>query len=326
MAYNGVFPKHKKLNRVGFCGNFKHERCNFNCVYCNQAEMMEQIQFLPETADTIIDVLHKMEPIFDPESMILGYAAAEITLSPYCDEILDFIGEHKWRTTLSTNGSIYNEKIARLIKDGTAEVIISIDAGTRETFKRVRGVDLFDKVIANCKRYVRESGKRIMLQYIVADGINDSETDLRNFVDIVFDVDADFFVTADVTELLTREMSDNKIAAYLYLIREISKFTEVKFGNWRNQMYRRDIPDVRFAGDKELFRAHKRIDAEISDAHKRIDAENKLLHGRMDDFDKDAVRIRQQMSENIAALEQELQHVRYLTSIRSIARRLFRIK
>jgi hypothetical protein len=272
--------------------------------------MMEAIDSLPEDSDSVLDTLRKLESIFDPKTMCIGYAAAELTLSPYCNDILDFISEHKWKTELATNASIYNPKISQLMKAGIMDLLVSIDAGTRETFKQVRGVDLFDKVVANLKRYAKESGKRIKLQYIIVEGVNDNKTDLDEFISLVYDLDGVFHVTADALELLTKDMLDSKIAAYEYLIKQASRITEVNYANWKNQMMRLELEDVRYVGDVGLSRVHYRIDRENKELHKRIDTENKELNDRLSGLDwhlNDClVEVHKRIGDNVNSLSEQI--------------------
>lgn len=69
----------------------------------------------------------------------------------------------------------------------TVNILTSLDAGTRETYKAIKRVDCFDKVIENLKRYpVKDVDFK--LKYIFLDGVNDNETDVDGFYDIVKDV------------------------------------------------------------------------------------------------------------------------------------------
>jgi wyosine [tRNA(Phe)-imidazoG37] synthetase (radical SAM superfamily) len=238
-AYYGVFRNTHECLRYGIRSDFRDETCNFNCLYCNQKEMLDAIAKIPEDSDSIFELFQKLKPHFDKEKMIIGYAAAELTLSKHRDQILDFISEEGWKMQLSTNASIYNEKIAHLMKIGQIELIVSLDAGTRDTFKKVRGVDLFDKVIHNLEKYRDFSGKKITLQYIIVDNINDNDEDVNSFIEIVKRLNARFICTFDASDLNYREISDKKADTMQKLIDGIKGFTEIKRGNAYNQTMRR---------------------------------------------------------------------------------------
>jgi MoaA/NifB/PqqE/SkfB family radical SAM enzyme len=66
-----------------------------------------------------------------------------------------------------TNGSLINEEIANEMMY-CRFVGISVDAGTRETFKKVHGVDYFDKVIDNIRLLVKkkkETNSKVDIAY-----------------------------------------------------------------------------------------------------------------------------------------------------------------
>jgi pyruvate-formate lyase-activating enzyme len=237
-AYYGVFRKKPEYWRYGIRSDFYGERCNMDCKYCNQEAMVDCISKIKNKDDNIYTLLQNLKPYFR-DDMVLGYAAAEITLSDYCEQILDFIINEAWKTQLSSNASVYNEKIAHLMKIGQIELIVSIDAGTRETFKKVRGVNLFDKVIHNLERYRDETGGKATLQYIIIDGINDGDEDINGFVELVKRLNGNFICTFDATDLLTHELSDRKIASMQKIIDGVKGYTEIKYGNAYNQIMRR---------------------------------------------------------------------------------------
>jgi len=58
-----------------------------------------------------------------------------------------------------------------------------LDSGTKETFKLVKGYDLFDKVLDNLKKY-REYNV-FVLKYNILPGVNDDDTDIEGIVKIL---------------------------------------------------------------------------------------------------------------------------------------------
>jgi molybdenum cofactor biosynthesis enzyme MoaA len=65
-------------------------------------------------------------------------------------------------------------------------IMISVDAGTRETFKRIKGIDAFDKVWENIKKYY-DFGSRMLLKYIFVDE-NSNDTDVERFIKNVVNI------------------------------------------------------------------------------------------------------------------------------------------
>ena len=67
---------------------------------------------------------------------------------------------------ISTNGALGDEKRFKSLLDaGLSSIKFSVNAGTRETYKRVHGRDEFDKVIRNL-RFVSDAGASAVIQYL----------------------------------------------------------------------------------------------------------------------------------------------------------------
>lgn len=110
---------------------------------------------------------------------LLGLAGGEITIHPKRDELLE--AAQQYDVELLTNGFLYNEKVAQLVSRKNSLMGISIDAGTHETFKKVKGFDNFEQVLDNVRKY-HDKGGNIAVKYIFVPE-NSGEEDIRGFVD-----------------------------------------------------------------------------------------------------------------------------------------------
>ena len=87
-----------------------------------------------------------------------------------------------------TNCMKYDEDIAQNLHDNPNSAInLSIDSGTPETWKKVKGIDNFDKVTENLARYYTQSARsgQITLKYIVLPGVNDIYEDYQSLMEIM---------------------------------------------------------------------------------------------------------------------------------------------
>lgn len=77
---------------------------------------------------------------------------------------------------------------------GSSTVIIrkSFDAGTPETYKKIKGVDGYYKMLENVKRYLQAPFLVLNPKYLFVPGINDSETDMKNFAKLYAELHVDF--------------------------------------------------------------------------------------------------------------------------------------
>ena len=85
-------------------------------------------------------------------------------------------------TMVYTNSTKYSPSIEEYLISGKIKITTSIDAGTLETFKKVRGVKTFDKVFSNLRKYYSKSKKGIIIKYIL-NSENSSDFELNSFVE-----------------------------------------------------------------------------------------------------------------------------------------------
>jgi len=194
----GFWHKSVKLSVLGFLQDLPGDECNFNCVYCFARKKLDRLKDDDEGLTTcdIIRQLSEM-PELDTEDFAIRLANGEFCVNKYCDEMLDIFSKTKWKIVLRSNCSIYKEKLATLMESGRIrELLTSLDAGTRETFKKIKQVDCFDKVVENLRKYPLDK-TRFLLKYIFLEGLNDNETDVDGFYEIAKEIKAIIMFSAD---------------------------------------------------------------------------------------------------------------------------------
>jgi hypothetical protein len=107
--------------------------------------------------------------------------------------------------------SAYSENLAELLRNGLTVVVWSLDAGTRETFKKIKQVDVFDRVIENAKKYIAQDafgGNFIVAKYLIVKGMNDNDKEYDAYLDLVknlglkyVSLDFDFNLQADESDI-----------------------------------------------------------------------------------------------------------------------------
>jgi pyruvate-formate lyase-activating enzyme len=152
--------------------------CNFKCSYCSwQFEKIDD-SFIPEVKNSLTFLrFMKERSIIDTDTTI-QYSGGEISIHPLESEILTELQNHK--CVILTNASMYSEKVGEILTKGRSKLYPSIDAGTRDTFAKIKGVDAFDKVRENLTRYAADG--LVHLKYIILPGVNDNQEDIDGFV------------------------------------------------------------------------------------------------------------------------------------------------
>jgi len=160
--------------------------CQFDCVYCGRQSKGGKLSDKP-TLDfsRFIQLLRSQDAL--ASNFFVDFSNDEITVNPKCDEILDAFSE--FPITLYTNAGVFNEKIVSALSKPGSKMIVSVDAGTKETFERVKGCDVFDEVCENVRKYAR-SGISITLKYLIVPSINDNFSDAKGFIELCKEINA----------------------------------------------------------------------------------------------------------------------------------------
>ncbi len=191
----GFYPKEVKLDMINFGTNQPGDVCNFNCIYCFCGNQLKRLKH-DEDGFTTYEILRQLSlmPEYDTSEFTIQLSNGEFCVNKHCNEIFDILLNNKWKAVFLSNMSVYNKKFAQFLETGRAiRVLVSIDAGTPETFKKVKGADCLDKVVANLKKYSFDKTK-LCLKYIFLEGLNDNEADIDGFYEIAKSVGCDDIV------------------------------------------------------------------------------------------------------------------------------------
>lgn len=182
----GFFTKEPHVEILGVGPNFKGgTKCNCNCFYCNQNEI---IRTMSNQELSNYDIHRISAEYYDTlDTTIL--ADGEPTILPNIDKICDLVVEREWSIQLNTNAIVYNEKLADAIASNPKSFMaVALDSGSRETYKKIKRVDTYDRVIENLHKY-KERGCNIFLKYILIPEYNDNLDEIIKFLDVCKELD-----------------------------------------------------------------------------------------------------------------------------------------
>ena len=79
-------------------------------------------------------------------------------------------------TRIHSSGILYSKAIEKGLKQKCVDLIVSVDAGSKDMHKFVKGVTSYDKVWKNLKKYasMQQDPFAVKTKYILIPGINDS--------------------------------------------------------------------------------------------------------------------------------------------------------
>ncbi|HEY4674604.1 MAG TPA: radical SAM protein [Candidatus Bathyarchaeia archaeon] len=115
-------------------------RCNACCKHCRIWAQNPKIDLSPAVVESIVNAKCTNSRFYPTGFSLEG---GDFLLHPQYKEILDLVKDRDY--ILSLNAMLDDLLIDTVREFGVKHLNISLD-GTRETHKRVRGVDLFDKV------------------------------------------------------------------------------------------------------------------------------------------------------------------------------------
>ena len=186
---NNIDTKIKKLEI------YHWDECNCACFYCsNRHETKLKITNIRNVKGSIevhkvLKELHKKGLL--SEDLELYTIGGEPTLLKEYPQILKFIQKHKYKVNILSNGIIYEEEIAKTLEKFNAELFISLDCGSKETFYKIKGVDKYNEVLKNIKKYLKKAknkSKNIIIKYIILENINDNKEEIDKFLTVCNDI------------------------------------------------------------------------------------------------------------------------------------------
>lgn len=171
---------------------FHWNQCNCACVYCgNRSETHLKITEKKGKSE-FVDLYKILKSLINEkyfaEQVNVSFVGGEPTLLKEFPDILKLFIKHKYKMHVLSNGILYEKYIAKALKvNSENNLTISIDCGSRDVYKRIKGVDKFDVVINNIKRYLKESGensRNILIKYILIEGLNDNKEEIIKWLEL----------------------------------------------------------------------------------------------------------------------------------------------
>ena len=197
----GFYRKTVQLNEINFGSNNKGDVCNFKCTYCFCETTFKRLKEQGDGLSTY-EILREISqmPEHDHENFVVQLANGEPCANKDFDALMDVLLDNKWKVVLISNMSIYREKLATIMEQGRViNTLVSMDSGTRETFKKVKRSDMFDRVVENLRRYPIDKAN-LRLKYIFLEGVNDNEADVDGFYELAKELNAVIVPSADLNK------------------------------------------------------------------------------------------------------------------------------
>ncbi len=179
--------KSRRLNSFDF--SFRGW-CNYKCEYCSSNKPDLKGYNDRFSLEEYLIELEKMDMVNDIFSVL--YAVGESCLNEKRFGLYDYCGEKQYFMDVFSNCSVFDESLFSLAHKSPVIIRKSFDAGTPETYKKIKGVDFFDKAVANVRHYLDAPYMAVNPKYLFVPGINDNEKDIEKFVEMCVSLKIDF--------------------------------------------------------------------------------------------------------------------------------------
>lgn len=158
--------------------NMHRYLCNCRCVYC--------------TLWT-----HKIEPVYDvvpglkslkaqgalAPHAVVSWGGGEPGIYKDFEKTAVWLLQNHHPQYIHTNAIRHSPVIESILKYNLGKINISLDSAGSATYKTVKGVDCFDKVVTNLENYAKANADAIELKYIIFEQNNDPG-EVRRFIDL----------------------------------------------------------------------------------------------------------------------------------------------
>jgi hypothetical protein len=175
--------------------------CQCRCFYCiddiQDAHKFMSAEGVAESYERVFGALEYAlgEGLIDPNAD-WEFASGEIAIHPYRNRFLDLVGNRV--AFFFTNCFKYDPGVAaNLAANPESGILFSVDAGTRETWRKVKGFDNYGAIVENLHRY-RGSAQpsQLRLKYIIFPGINDGQADFEGAIALAKSLGRNYMVLA----------------------------------------------------------------------------------------------------------------------------------
>ena len=155
--------------------------CNLACSYCHsipEARHLQKPGAVPRLYSTFAALID--DGMLAPNSRI-QWGGGEPTILREFGALFGLLQRYGAYSEVYTSGVLAPDILLEQVAQGRAGVMISLDAGTAGTYKRIKGRDVFDRVVANTARYAAANPGRTLLKMILSE---DNAGEVGAFLDV----------------------------------------------------------------------------------------------------------------------------------------------
>ncbi len=171
-------------NKISYVSLENFTYCNMRCTYCSPKYYGGK-ESVYDTYDIITNLIDG--DYFDDKVHIV-WGGGEPTLKPKFKEITEKLlaSNNVYKIRVLSNSLRFSKELNEIIDNDKIRLVTSIDAGTQDVFKEIRGKGNILTVMENLKKYSEniKSPENLTIKYILTED-NHSSYELTEFVNLL---------------------------------------------------------------------------------------------------------------------------------------------
>ncbi len=164
--------------------------CNYKCEYCSANQPDRKHYNEKFYLEEYLTALERRDMVNDVFSVL--FATGEPTLNEKRLPLYRHCEEKGYFLDVFSNCSVLDRDLLGMARRSPVIIRKSFDAGTPETYARIKGVNRWEKMLENVRQYVQAPYLAFNPKYLFLPGVNDNETDVENFVRLCAELKVDF--------------------------------------------------------------------------------------------------------------------------------------
>jgi radical SAM protein with 4Fe4S-binding SPASM domain len=132
-------------------------RCNLSCNHCPSNILSKDRNWVGDMDFKLYKKIIDEIAVENPNTIVRPFDGGEPLVRKDMEQLIKYAKNQGIKyVSINTNGTLLNQNRARSILDsGLDHIEISIDAFSEETYKAMKNVNLYNKVVANVERLIR---------------------------------------------------------------------------------------------------------------------------------------------------------------------------
>jgi len=158
--------------------------CNSNCLYCPAVRDEELKKRM--THYNIVPVLKEMIDLnVINKNTLIDISGGEASIYPEFDEMMELLFDNKFKNIIiNSSGIKLSESILKGLGKGCVNLIVSLDAGSKDLHQSIKQVASFDKIVDNLSSYMHfaKDKNAVRTKYILLPRYNDDEKEVLKWL------------------------------------------------------------------------------------------------------------------------------------------------